>query len=76
MDFLTASPLGFFLLLSTLFIGFVSVPSLLTALFGVVSVALAIIAVRRSEVGGKFLAAVALVLGTIEIALVSFRLAL
>ena len=43
-------------------------------LLGIIGVVLSIIARRRSEIGGERLAGVALVLGTIEIAIVGFML--
>jgi len=74
MDFISGTPLAIPLLLVMLFLGFLFFYRFWTMLLGIVSVALAIIAIRRSETGGKGLAVVALVLGTIEIVIVGLRL--
>ena len=67
MDFFSGTPLGILMLPVMLFLGFLFFHRIWTMVLGIVSVALAIIALRKSELGARRLAVFALALGAIEI---------
>jgi hypothetical protein len=75
-DFLFHSPIVLIPLLGSLFFGFFVFPSFWTMLLGIISVVLAIVARRKIEMGGGGLAGAALVIGTIEIAIISLKFVL